>query len=269
MDRIEHEEFGGGDGSIEDWLDRLEAKMEAMDIRTERKKIHWCKARIGSTGLQVLKGIDPINSWEQAKAELKRYFGDDDTIEAARRNLEFYRSGSKSLGEIAAELSKYARRASGEEDTQQRLAVRAFINAIPRRIGNKLREKRISTLKKVLEEAKYLQTLQEESDRDRPVNKVNIHQTAMEKEGDIMPLEIQNQMFRPRGASGIPQRPREMRNHRIQDMECWACRQRGHFARECTLWLEFMRSRQQERQPRERRNMIQGQEEAVTYQLNW
>ena len=108
MDRVEHEEFGGGDESIEDWLDRLEAKMEVLDIRTERKKIQWCKARIRSIGLQVLKGIDPINSWEQAKAELKRYFGDDDAIDTAWRNIEFYHSGSKSLGEIAAEVSKYA-----------------------------------------------------------------------------------------------------------------------------------------------------------------
>ena len=58
--------------------------------------------------------------------------------------------------------SRYARKASGEENTQQCLAVRAFIKAIPKKIGNRLREKKIPTLKKALEEAKFLQTLHEE-----------------------------------------------------------------------------------------------------------
>ena len=155
---MEHEEFRGGDESIEDWLDGLEAKMDAMELRAEGRKIKWCKAKIGSSGLQVLKGIEPIHSWDQAKTELIRYFGDEDVVETAWRNLEFYHAGSKSMGEIAADIAKYARKASTEEHTRQRLAVRAFINAIPRKIGDRMKEKKITTLKKALEEAKYLQT---------------------------------------------------------------------------------------------------------------
>ena len=77
MDRMEHEELKEGDESIEDWLDRLEAKMDAMEFRAESRKIKWCKAKIGNAGLQVLKGLEPIRDWEQAKAELIRYFGDE------------------------------------------------------------------------------------------------------------------------------------------------------------------------------------------------
>ena len=264
MDGMKHEEFRGGDESIEDWLDGLEAKMDAVDLRAEGRKIKWCKAKIGSTGLQVLKGIEPIRDWEQAKAELIRYFGDEDVVGTAWRNLEFYHSGSKSMGEIAAEITKYARKASGEEHTRQRLAVRAFINAIPRKIGDKIKEKKITTLKKALEEAKYLQTIQEEAERNRQLHKLDL------EEEEVTPLEVQHQSFQPRRMTTDHQWTREYQENRYRkpkDMECWACKQKGHFARECTLWLEFMRSRRQG-EPREQRGRRQEYERTNTYHLN-
>ena len=328
MDKVEHEEFAGGEESIEDWLDGLEAKMEAVDIRGDVRKVKWCKARIGSTGLQVLKGIEPINSWDQAKTELKSYFGDDDDMDTAWRNLEYYHSDSKSLGEIAAEVAKYARKASREEYTQQRLALRAFINAVPKHIGNKLREKRITTLKKALEEAKYLQTLQDEKERNKPVNTVEIQPLEGEQE-DL--VEIQNQTYRNRGATGFSRRferdletpyppretrrdletpypPRETRRdlempypprglgrnlemtyppngigrnlempyptrgrgfNRPRRTECWICRRPGHFARECTLWIEFLQGRGQKELPVARGDKRLQEEEEVMFQLNW
>ena len=274
MDKVDHDQFKGGDESIEDWLDGLEAKMEAMDIRAEARKIKWCKARIGSTGLQVLKGLEPIQSWDQAKTELIRYFGDDDATDAAWRNLEFYKAGSKSLGEIAADIARYARKASGEENTQQRLAVRAFINAIPKKMRNRLREKKIPTLKKALEEAKFLQTLQENSEWSQPENWLNAHKDGEEEEEEVPP-----QLFNMGNAPRVPNRPRSdferrypsrgSRNERMQEMECWACKQKGHFARECTLWLEFLDSRQANRRQQERRGTRQSQAQNETQQLNW
>ena len=29
--------------TIDDWLDRFEARLEALDIRTDNRKIKWCK----------------------------------------------------------------------------------------------------------------------------------------------------------------------------------------------------------------------------------
>ena len=265
MDRVEHEEFKGGDESIEDWLDGFEAKMEAMDLRTDVRKVKWCKAKIGSAGLQVLKGIEPIASWDQARTELVRYFGDEDVVETAWRNLEFYHGGSKSMGEIAADIDKYARKASREEHTKQRLAVRAFINAMPRKIGDRMKEKKITTLKKALEEAKYLQTIQEEADRNRHLHKLDI------EEDDTTPLEVQQQSFQPRGTMVDPQRSRRYQDNgyrRVREIECWACKQKGHFARECTLWLVFVRQRRQE-EPREQRKKPQENGGDKDYHLNW
>ena len=181
---MEHEEFKGGDESIEDWLDRLEAKMDAAELRADSRKIKWCKAKIGNAGLQVLKGLEPIHDWEQAKAELIRYFGDEDVVRTAWRNLEFYHAGNKTMGEIAAEIINFARKASSEENTRQRLAVRAFVNAIPKKIGDKIKEEKITTLKKALEEAKYLQTIYEEKRRDKQMQQLGL------EEEETTPLEI-------------------------------------------------------------------------------
>lgn len=255
MDRIDHEEFKGGEESIEDWLDVLEAKMEAMDIKTDARKIRWCKARIGSMGLQILKGLEPIGSWDQAKEELKGYFGDDDTADTAWRNLEFYHAGAKSLGEIAADIAKSARKASMENSTQQRLAVRTFIKAIPRKIGAKLREKRIPTLKRALEEAKYLQMVQEEENREEYIHATHTNQ----REGN------RGQNSQAERNESKPQRPKENRGRRMQEIECWTCKRRGHYARECPLWKEFMES-VKNRRPM---NPPQGEPENPTYQLNW
>ena len=100
------------------------------------------------------------------------------------------------MGEIAAEIINFARKASSEEHTRQRLAVRAFVNAIPKKIGDKIKEKKITTLKKALEEAKYLQTVQEETERNK-----QMHQLGLEEE-ETTPLEIQNQAFQPRRQNG-------------------------------------------------------------------
>ena len=213
------------------------------------------------------------------------------------------------MGEIAAEIINFARKASSEEHTRQRLAVRAFVNAIPKKIGDRIKEKRITTLKKALEEAKYLQTIQEERRTDR-----QIQQFGCEEE-ETTPLEIQSQTIQRNGSNGIYQgnqsyqdrdrgfeprrttgfyqgnqdfrrqdqmyQPRRASGRRGWDqgqsgyryrdpreVECWACRQRGHYARECSLWQEFIKDRRN-RQTKEQGGGRQEVEKTPTFHLNY
>ena len=139
MEKVE--QFEIGKDTIEDWLDGFEARLEALEIRNEQKKIRWCKAVIGNAGRGILKNADGNRSWEQVKAELRRFLGEEDGRTAACRNLRQYRAGNKTLGEIAADILGYARGAADEEDVQQRLAVETFLGAIPWKIAKELKRK--------------------------------------------------------------------------------------------------------------------------------
>ena len=48
--------------AIDDWLDGFEARLEALDIRNDTRKIKWCKAVIGNVGRGILKNVDPTRN---------------------------------------------------------------------------------------------------------------------------------------------------------------------------------------------------------------
>ena len=129
MEKVEQFEIGRD--TIEEWLDGFEARLEAFEIHSEQRKITWCKAVIGKVGRKILKNVDTNGTWDQAKAELIGFLGDVDGRTAAWKKLRQYRAGSKTLGEIAADILGYAKGAADEEDVQQRLAIEAFLGAIP------------------------------------------------------------------------------------------------------------------------------------------
>ena len=64
--------------TIDDWLDEFDARLVAVNIRDNAKKVNWCRAVIGSAGRGVLKNIDPNLTWDQVKGELRRYLGEED-----------------------------------------------------------------------------------------------------------------------------------------------------------------------------------------------
>ena len=165
MEKVE--EFRVTEDTIEDWIEGLEARLDALNIRDNGKKIKWCKAVIGTVGRGILKNVDPQYNWDQVKQELFRYFGEDDSKAAAWRKLKSYRAGTKTLGEIAGDLLGMARAAATEEDVQQRLAIDAFLDAIPWKVAKEVKRKKLDTLKKALEEAKFIMVMNEEEDRKK------------------------------------------------------------------------------------------------------
>ena len=174
-------------------------------------------------GRRILKGLEEGICWEGAKQKLRRFLGEGDSRAAAWKKLRRYRAKGKCYGEIASEVRELAVRAADEEDVRERLAVEAFLGAIPWPFAKEIRMKKIENLEEALEEARTRKALEaEEEGRRKPVHAA--------VEGEIMPEQ---------GQDRSPRRDRRPR----QDPVCWGCGELGHMLRECPLWHDFKKDR--------------------------
>ena len=235
MEKIE--EFKIETSAIEEWLEGFEARAEALGIVNDGKKVRWCRAVIGQVGRSVLRGLDGANAtYDAIKAELIRYFGEEDSKAAAWRKLKQYNAGQKGIGEIAADVLSFARAAATENDVRERLAIDAFLSALPWEVARELKKKKVDTLKKALEKAKTISALLEE-DRKKAGGS-----HALQDSGHTPGA--------PRGAKEGPrwEAPRYSQgrgNTRVKgprEVVCWACRERGHIVRNCPVWQQWRQS---------------------------
>ena len=79
------------------------------------------------------------------------YLGEGDSRAAAWKKLRRYQARGKCYGEIAREVRELAVRAADEEDVRERLAVEAFLGAIPWPFTEEIRMKKIKNLEEALE----------------------------------------------------------------------------------------------------------------------
>ena len=114
-------------------------------------------------------------------------------------------------------------RKTDEEDVCERLAVEAFLGAIPLHFTCKIKMRRIYSLKEALEEAKLCQTLEEEEDSKKQI------QTVIK---DLRPVHQEE-----------GQRTKEARKGRRWPV-CWGCGEPRHVLKNCELWKEFRKGRQ-------------------------
>ena len=262
MEKVE--QFEIGKDTIEDWLDGFEARLAALEIKNEQKKIRWCKAVIGSAGRGILKNTD--GGWDQVKAELRRFLGEEDGRTAAWRNLRQYRAGTKTLGEVAADVLGFARGAADEEDVQQRLAVETFLGAIPWKIAKELKRKKLTTLKAALEKGKLIEAMineeeEKEWSRMAEVHKLETENNEWHEIGAGKTSWHYGEQKRNAGAANVNKGGWE--THRMNEgnwnnnagtkpnrwsqngrtFSCWACGEPGHLARTCPLWNEWKEHR--------------------------
>ena len=120
-------------------------------------------------GRRILKSLDERTGWDEAKEELRKYLGKENSREAAWKKLRRYKGKVKYFVEIVSEVKELAVKATEEEDVQERLAVEAFLGAIPWPLAKSIRGKRIENLQGALEEARLMQMLDEEENRRKRV----------------------------------------------------------------------------------------------------
>ena len=73
------EEFNPDQQSLEDWIEAFEARAACTGNIQSARKVQWCRSVIGSVGRKILRNLEGNVSWEDAKAELRRFLGEQDT----------------------------------------------------------------------------------------------------------------------------------------------------------------------------------------------
>ena len=74
------------------------------------------------------------------------------------------------MGEIAADIITKAAKATDDVAMQAKLGLKAFLKAIPESIGRELRRKHFQSVREALQEARFLQAIQDNEDLEK--NKV-------------------------------------------------------------------------------------------------
>ena len=220
------EEFNPDTQSVEDWLEGFEARATCSGITNLNRKFAWCKSVIGSTGRKILWNLADGATWEEAKGELKRFLGEEDSRAEAWKKLQHYKADGKSLGEVASDVIYLAHNASGEADVVNRLALEAFIGALPWKYAAEIRKKRIETVEAALKEVKVLKNTEEEGQRRN-------HAVLTNREE-------------------APTRTNKTERKNWKKIICWGCGKEEHIWQDCPEVLEWKKY-QQERK-REIRN---------------
>ena len=146
---------------------------------------------------------------------------------------------SKGLGEMATDIMAKAAIATNDADLQKQLGLKAFLQAVPRSIGRELRRRHFDSVREALEEARFLQSLEEDEDCDngkvftveaeskQPVKepKVDLNQVVKACVKQLQALQTNKEQS---------ERPRSAR----KKLRYWCCGEEGHTLKECLVFQQ-------------------------------
>ena len=148
-------------------MDGFEARLLCHNIQSCEKKRNWCQALVGEAGRSNIKKLPSAATWDEVKKDLCDVLGEADPKERAIEGLFQYKPKGKGLGEIAANIITKAARATDDVAMEAKLELKTFLKAIPESIVRELRRKHFQSVRKALQEARFLQTIQDSEDLEK------------------------------------------------------------------------------------------------------
>ena len=137
---------------------------------------------------------------------------------------------------MASDIMAKAAIATNDADLQTQLGLKAFLQAVPRSIGRELRRRHFDSVRETLEEARFLQSVEEDEDCDNGkvfTVEAEPKQPAEEPQMDINQIveACMKQMQALQPNKEQRERPRSTR----KKLRCWCCGEVGHTLRECPV----------------------------------
>ena len=230
-----YERYNPDEETIEAWLKGFEIRLLCNNITAADRKRNWCRALVGDTGNSVIERFPQAATWVEVKEELCSVLGDGEPKKRAFEGLSQYKPKGKVLGEMATDIMAKAAIATNDADLQTQLGLKAFLQNVPESIGHELRRKHFGSMREALAEARFLQFMEEDEDRNngkvftvkeevKPVvePKVDLNQIVEACMKQLQALQANKKQSK---------RPRTARKR----LRCWCCRNEGHLMRACPV----------------------------------
>ena len=231
-----YDKYNPDEETIEAWLNGFEIRLLCNNITAADRKRNWCRSLVGEAGNSIIEKLPQAATWAEVKEELCSVLGEGEPKRRAFEILSKYKPKGKGLGEMATDIMAKAAIATNDADLQTQLGLKAFLQAVPRNIGRELRRRHFNSVKEVLDEACFLQSVEDDEDSGSgkiftveaeakpPVEepKVDIKQIV-----EACMKEMQAQQPKKQQS----ERPRSSRRR----LKCWCCREEGHTMRACPL----------------------------------
>ena len=230
-----YEKYNPDEETIEAWLKGFEIRLLCNNITAADRKRNWCRALVGEAGNSIIEKLPQAATWAEVKTELCSVLGDGEPKKRALEILSRYKPRGKGLGEIAFDIMAKAAIATNDADLQTQLELKAFLQNVPESIGHDLRRRHFASVREALAEAHFLQSVEEEEDRNegkvftvkeevKPVEepKVDLNQVVEACMKQLQALQAhKKQSERPRSAQ--------------KRLRCWCCKEKGHLLRACPV----------------------------------
>ena len=230
------EKYNPDEETIEAWLKGFEIRLLCNNIMAADRKRNWCRALVGEAGNSIIEKLPLAATWSEIKTELCSVLGDGEPKKRAFEILSRYKPKSKGLGEMASDIMAQAAIATNDADLQTQLGLKAFLQAVPRNIGRELRRRHFNSVKEALDEARFLQSVEEDEDRDS--GKIFTAEAEAKPPMEEPKVNIQQiveacmkQMQAQQSKKEQSERPRTSR----RKLRCWCCREDGHTLKECPI----------------------------------
>ena len=160
-----YDEYNPDEETIEAWLKGFEIRLLCNNITAADRKRNWCRSLVGEAGNSIIEKLPQAATWAEVKEELCSVLGEGEPKKRAFEVLSNYKPKGKGLGEMATDIMAKASIATNDADLQTQLGLKVFLQALPRNIGRELRRRHFDSDKEALEEAHFLQSVEEEENR--------------------------------------------------------------------------------------------------------
>ena len=191
---------------------------------------------VGEAGNSIIEKLPQAATWTKVKEELCSVLGEGDPKKRAFEVLSNYKPKSKGLREMATDIMAKATIATNDADLQTQLGLKAFLQAVPRNIGRELRRRHFDSVKEALDEARFLQSVEEDENCGsgkiftvEADSKPPVEEPKMDIQQIVEACMKQMQAQQPKKEQC--ERPRSLR----RKLRCWCCGEEGHTLRECPV----------------------------------